>query len=328
MRPTPPAPLPGSATVASGGTVASTPRDRLLAEAGVLVVVLCWAANFVVVKGAISDLPPLVFTGLRYVVASISLLALLRLRTGTIAVPRRDLALAIGLGALGFGVYQVFWISGLTAITAGESALFVATSPVIVALVASAMGVEGLSVAKVGGVLLSFGGVAIVIGAGGEVTLGASLVGDVLTLAGTVAWATYTVLTARAMRRIDVVPLTAWAVVGGTLVLLPLMVWQWTTTPGVVIDGSHVFAILYSGVLAAGLANVLISHGVRLVGPTRVTVLQYLVPALAVVLGAVFLREEIRPGHVLGGAVIVLGVVLMRAAGSGRLRVERPAVRR
>ena len=294
-------------------TVASTSRDRLLAELGVLLVVVCWAANFVVVKAAIGDLPSLVFTGLRYLLASLSLLLLLRWQAGSIRLPARELLISLGLGALGFGVYQVLWVSGLESITAGESALLVATSPIVVALVATALGVEALTPLKVVGIALSFVGTVLVIGAGTGLTLGASLVGDALTLGGTAAYATYTVLTAKAMRTIPPIPLTAWAVVGSTIVLVPLMLWQAATTPGWGLDLGGVLAIAYSGILAAGLANVLISHGVRLVGPTRVTVLQYGVPPLAVVFGAVALAEPILAGHVLGGLVIVLGVIVMRA---------------
>ena len=61
-------------------------------------------------------------------------------------------------------------------------------------------------------------------------------------------------------------------------------------SPGIVL------AILYSGILAAGLANVVVFHGVKLLGPTRITALQSLVPAMAVVLAAIFLGEPIRPG--------------------------------
>ena len=73
--------------------------------------------------------------------------------------------------------------------------------------------------------------------------------------------------------------------------------------------------------LAAGLANVVVFHGVKLLGPTRVTALQFLVPPLAVVLAAIFLGEPIRPGQVVGGAIILAGVALLRA-------VRGPARRR
>jgi drug/metabolite transporter (DMT)-like permease len=71
-------------------------------------------------------------------------------------------------------------------------------------------------------------------------------------------------------------------------------------------------AILYSGFLAAGIANVIVMNGVKVVGPTRTAALQFLVPAIAVGLAAIFLSEPIRPGQVLGGIVIVAGVALTR----------------
>ena len=63
----------------------------------------------------------------------------------------------------------------------------------------------------------------------------------------------------------------------------------------------------------AGLANVLVFHAIRLLGPTRITAYQFLVPFIAVVLGATFIGEPIRTAQIAGGAVIVGGVALTRA---------------
>jgi drug/metabolite transporter (DMT)-like permease len=71
-------------------------------------------------------------------------------------------------------------------------------------------------------------------------------------------------------------------------------------------------AILYSGMLSSGVSNVVVMNGVKVVGPTRTAALQFLVPALAVVLAAVFLNEAIRAGQIVGGVVIVGGVLLTR----------------
>ena len=65
----------------------ATPRERRLAEIGVLVTVLIWSANFVVVKAAIGELGPLTFTSLRYAVAAITLLLVLRWRQGAFRFP-------------------------------------------------------------------------------------------------------------------------------------------------------------------------------------------------------------------------------------------------
>jgi drug/metabolite transporter (DMT)-like permease len=66
--------------------------------------------------------------------------------------------------------------------------------------------------------------------------------------------------------------------------------------------------------LAAALANLIVFNGVRLLGPTRIITLQSLVPAMAVVLAFLFLREPIRPVQVVGGVIIVAGVALTRYA--------------
>jgi len=117
------------------------------------------------------------------------------------------------------------------------------------------------------------------------------------------------------LRRVDPLQATAWAVLGGTLFLLPFGVWEMATSPWPALSPAAVVGILYSGALAAGVANVLVFHAIRLVGPARVTVSQFLVPAGAVVLGAILLQEPVGPAQVIGGAVIVLGVWLTRRPG-------------
>ena len=67
-----------------------------------------------------------------------------------------------------------------------------------------------------------------------------------------------------------------------------------------------------------GAAGQNVYNGLKLLGPTRVTAFQALVPALAVVLAAIFLGEAIRPVQVVGGAVILAGVALVRPGALSR----------
>ena len=292
--------------------VRATARERRLAEIGVLATVAIWSANFVVVKAAIGELGPFTFTSLRYVVAALTLLAVLRWRTGSVRWPAgygRQLFL---MGALGFGAYQLLWSLGLTQITAGDSALLIAASPVFTALLAGAVGMDRLTTPKLAGALIAFTGVAVVIAGGHELSLGASLVGDLLTLGAAGLWAVYTTAGARILRTVDPLPATTWTVVAGALVLAPFGLWEAANAEPVTFTPAAILAIVYAGALAAGLANVFVFNAIRLVGPTRVTATQFLVPAGAVILGAIFLNEPIGPGQVVGGAIIVLGVWLTR----------------
>jgi len=278
----------------------------------VLITVAIWSANFVVVKAAIGVFGPLTFTSLRWGVALATMLLIVRWRSGAIRWPGRDGWILMGLGVLGFGCYQLLWTIGLTQITAGDSALIVASSPVLVALLAGAVGLDHLTPPKLAGAVIAFGGVAVVIAAGHELRLGTSLVGDLLTLGAAALWAVYTTAGARLLRRIDPLRATAWAVLGGAIFLLPLGVWEAVTSAPVDVTPAAVAGVLYSGALAAAIANVILFNAIRLAGPTRVMSLQFLVPAGAVVLGAIVLAEPVRPAQLLGGAVIVLGVWLLR----------------
>jgi drug/metabolite transporter (DMT)-like permease len=278
-----------------------------------------WAANFIVVKGALTLLPPVGFTMLRYGLASIALLVILRWSEGQISFPRPDTIRILVLGGLGFGLYQILWTTGLTTIPAGDSALIIASTPVLVAVLAVVAGADTLTPMKFAGAVLSFLGVVVVIAAGVGISMSGSGVGSLLTLAAAACWASYTAFAAPVLRTHSPLVLTTWATIGGTLVLIPPGVAQ-LAAPGALGPEQAeqivpiTLAIAYSGVLAAALANVVVFNGVRLLGPTRVITLQSFVPAMAVVLAYVFLGEPIRPAQVVGGLIIVLGVALTRRA--------------
>ncbi len=273
---------------------------------------IIWAGNFIVVKSALAVLPPVAFTFLRFLLASVTLLVLLRWREGSIGLPRRDLLAMWILGGLGFGIYQMLWTTGLTTVAAGDSALIIAVAPVLVALLAVVARSDVLTPLKLAGVLVSFVGVAIVIASGPGLSIGGSIVGEVITLAAAFCWSIYTAYAGPYLRRISPLRATAWSTVAGTAVLAPVAILQLGTVELGRAGPEVAGAIVYSGLLSAGISNVVVLNGVKVVGPTRTAALQYFIPALAVVLAAIFLLEPIRPGQIVGGLVIVAGVLLTR----------------
>jgi drug/metabolite transporter (DMT)-like permease len=301
--------------------------DRRLVEASVVGVMVVWALNFIVVKDVLAIMPPIAFTFLRYSLASATLLLILARTEGPVRLPRPEGWKIVALGGLGFGVYQILWTVGLQSIPAGDSALLVSSTPVIVAVIAVIVGTDTLSPQKAAGVLLSFVGVVIVISAGVGLDLSGSPIGFVLTLGAAFCWGIFTSVGARILQRRSPLVLTTWGTVGGTLVLAIPGIGQ-LIAPGAIDTSTTedviriVLSVAYSGILAAALANIIIFNGVRLLGPTRIITIQALVPAFAVVLAFLFLGEPITLGQVVGGAVILGGVALTRIAS------RRPPVRR
>jgi drug/metabolite transporter (DMT)-like permease len=288
---------------------------------------LFWATNFIVVKAAIAQIPPVTFAFLRFGLAALTLLALLRWREGRLGLPRRDVIPILGLGALGFGIYQILWSVALQDIPAGDSALLIATTPVITALLAVTNGADTLTRTKLLGSLVSFAGVGVIVSAGHELSLGGALLGDDLTLVDAVWWSIYTAYGAPILRRHSPLRTTAWAMVGGAAVLAVPGAWQSIGVGWSGVTGDAWAGLAFSAFLPAGVANVVVFNAIRLVGPTRITAYQFLVPFMAVILGAAFLSEGVRVDQLLGGLVIVLGVAISRTdrvtAFGGWLRERR-----
>jgi drug/metabolite transporter (DMT)-like permease len=279
---------------------------------GVVVVMAFWAGNFIVTKGVLGVLPPVGFTLLRFLLASAILLVVLRWREGRIRIPLRDLWPLAALGVLGFGAYQILWTTALGRISAGDSAVLIAASPVLTALIAVAIGTDTLTGTKLAGAVLSFAGVVIVVGAGAALGIGGDTLGYALTLLAAVCWATYSALGGPVLRKHSPLRATTWATIAGTAVIAIPGIAQLSTVDLASVGPGALLAIVYSGTLSAGIGNVIVLNGIGLLGPTRITALQALVPALAVVLAFLVLGEPIRLGQVIGGAIIVTGVILTR----------------
>jgi drug/metabolite transporter (DMT)-like permease len=271
-----------------------------------------WAANFIVVKAANEQIPPVTFAFLRFGIAALTLLVGLRWREGRVGLPRRDVVPILGLGALGFGIYQILWSTALQGIAAGDSALLVATTPVLTALLAVLSGADVLTRTKLLGSAVAFSGVGVIVAAGHGISLGGAIVGDILTLVAALLWSIYTAFGAPILRRHSALRTTTWAMVGGTLVLLIPGAVQAAGNDWAAVDARAWAGLMFSAFIPAGIANVIVFSAIRLVGPTRITAYQFLVPFMAVLMGAAFLAEPVRADQLLGGLIIVLGVALMR----------------
>ena len=217
------------------------------------------------------------------------------------------------LGVVGFGLYQTIWATALRTIPAGDSALLIAATPILTALIAVVAGSDILTRRKLAGAVVSFGGVGIVVIVGQGIRLGEALGGDLLTLAAAACWALYASFGAPILRRQSALRTTTWAIIAGAIFLAPLGLLEARGNDWSLVPGAAWLGLGFSAIFPAGVANVVVFHGMGLLGPTRITAYQFLVPFFAVIMGAIFLGDPILAGQLVGGAVIVAGVVLARS---------------
>ena len=277
-----------------------------------LLVVLIWGVNFTVTKGAFARFPPLAFTGVRFALASLLLVPLVRRLEGQDPLPRQVLARLVVLGVVGNTLYQLGFILGLDRTTASNSALILAAMPSIVALLAVALGFEPLRPRVLGGVLVATAGVVLVVAARGAGFDGTTTAGDLLTLGAVICWAGYTLGLRVLPPEVSPLRVTMVTTVAGApgLVLagLPEMLgMDWSAV------GWQGWAALgYATFLSLLVAYVIWNRSVQVVGASRTVIYMCLTPLVAVITAAVFLGERPTPLQAVGAALIIGGVLVTR----------------
>lgn len=306
----------------TGRTRGGAKQGAKLGEVSLLLAAFFVGTDFVSVKYALQGLPPLTLVPLRYVVAGLMLLGLLRLlgNTGGIGLPLRDLPVMVGLGFVGVTLNQVGYTVGLSLTSGSNGALIFATAPVWGLLLGLVLRLERGSWRGALGLGLAVGGVALVVG-GGLGSPEASAGGDLLVCVSAFSWGAYTVLSLPILRRLDPLVVAGWTILLGGIAALPL---AFTGFPGLSepvtsVDWSSVgvgswMAAVYSTVLASGFAIAAWQANVSRLGANRVLVYMYLVTIFGFVLSVLLLGEGLSIEKLAGAAVILLGVYLARRA--------------
>jgi drug/metabolite transporter (DMT)-like permease len=291
---------------------AAARRNVLVTEALLVLMSVIWGMNFAVMKYGTDVLEPFAYNGVRLVLGSIVMLAILWSR-GLPALPWKDVRALMLLGSLGTGLYQLFFISGLAMTRAGTASLVIASSPAVIAIVGRFLGVEKVSSRAVWGILLSIAGIAFVILSSADSSEGqSSVVGDLLILASVICWSFYTHLMRPYTQRIDGIQIATWSLIGGTIPVFALAL------PAIARAHWHAVvpltwaAIFYSGVGSMGIAYLFWYRGVRVIGSMRTAMFSNLQPIVALAVSWPMLGEKPTIMQGAGAAAVFGGLLLTR----------------
>src|SRR3954466_6894778 len=303
-------------TAASSNIPASPPPRipaRLSGDLSMLTVCLIWGMNFSITKLALAAIPPLPFTAVRFVIASVLLWIVLRLVEGPGALPAGAMRTLVLLGILGNTCYQLAFTVGLHHTTATNSALILSMLPTVVAVLAGLLGLERITRRMRWGITLGTLGVVIVIATRGVGFRSSTLGGDLLTLVAVLCWAGYTVGLRRVPAGISALRVTTITTIAGTpgLVLAGL--------PGVLrqnwsaVHPQAWAALGYAAFFSLVIAYLLWNRSVKAVGGTRTAIYMCVTPLVAAAGAWLLLGERPHALQGFGAVLIVAGVILTRA---------------
>ncbi len=282
------------------------------AELWLLVLVVIWSVNFSVLKVGLAAFEPYSFNALRFVLAAVFLTGALYLRGGLILPDREDLARVVALGLLGHVIYQLLFINGMDLTRAGNASLMLATAPVYTALFSKLAGHERVGLVTGAGMVATLAGVGLVIGSGGGPLSFSSntVLGDLLVMGAAILWAAYTVGARKIVRKYGALTLMVWTLWVGSACLVaigtPQLLAMEPASPGAWA------AVAYAGLLGIGVGQLLWYRGVKLIGSTRTAVYQNVVPIGAIAVAWAWLDEVPNAGQLVGAAVVVGGVAVVR----------------
>jgi drug/metabolite transporter (DMT)-like permease len=287
-------------------------------ESALALMVLVWGVNFAVVKHALVVFDPLVFNATRFVIASVLVYAVLRVQ-GTFGLPeRRHLPRVILLGLLGNVAYQVCFILGLDRTRAGSASLILALTPVFTAFLSRMTGHERPGGRTWGGAALSIAGVALVTGSGLSLDGREALAGSLILVAASLGWALYTVGAQPVVTRYGSVRTTAWTLWVGAVGLLVVAAPALARQEWGAVDTRAWGALVFSACFAIALAYLIWYRGVERIGNTRTAIFSNLTPVVAMAAAAVLIGETPSPWALVGAAMTLTGVMVVRSDPGGR----------
>jgi drug/metabolite transporter (DMT)-like permease len=278
---------------------------------------ILWAGNAVVGRLVAGVVPPLTLNFLRWAIAFVLLLPLAAwvMKRSSPLWPRiKRFAL---LGLLGIGMYNVLQYAALKTSTPLNVTLVASSIPVFMLALGALFFGQRIRGAQAAGAALSIAGVLVVLARGDVAHLAEVrfVIGDLLMLVATAAWAWYSWLLTKpgdppeirsdwaAMLMAQLVPGVMWSALfagGEWMFSAPTMQWSW----------GLVAALAYVAIAPAIVAYRCWGLGVQRVGPAVAGFFSNLTPLFAALFSSAFLGEPPRLYHAFAFALIVGGIVV------------------
>ena len=274
-----------------------TPRGWfLLVSLGII-----WGIPYLFIKIAVETFSPGTLVFLRVALAAIILLPIVLARGQWRSLRGHwRWVIAFALVEMAFTWTALNWAE--ERITSSLAALLIALVPLVTALLARFVGLDDrLTGSRVVGLVIGFVGVGILVGfdlTGGDLPVLAAMAIVVL------GYALGPILVDRKLGELPSLAVIAAAMLVNTIIFAPIAALTWPSEP---IPLRAWISVLILGAICSALAFIVFFRLIAEVGPSRTTLITYINPVVAVILGIVVLSEPLTLGMVAALPLILLG---------------------
>jgi drug/metabolite transporter (DMT)-like permease len=268
------------------------------------------ALCFPVGRYGLGIIEPFKFAFYRFLLATIVLLGLTKLRKQDPPIERADYGRIVVLGFIIILGNQVMYLWGQSLTAAGHGSVLFATTPIWVMILAAIFLREQLTWKKIVGGSLAVAGAFTIITAG-SLKLGAEyLVGDLIILVSVWAWAVYAILGKPLAEKYGALRITAYALSVGALAYAPFGLYRAITFDYSRATTAGWMAIIYFA-LGSSVASYVIWYWLlKKMTASRLAVYSNIQPILATSVAYFALGERLGLPFFIGGSIVLVGVIL------------------
>jgi len=293
-----------ASTTASRSASSALAEPRMLIPLALLALYVIWGSTYLGIRFALESYPPFLLAGLRFLIAGLLLLAVLRVR----GVPMPSLrqwrnAGITGVLLLGFGNGLVCFAE--QHVSSGIAAVAVACVPLFIALFAGAYG-EWPSRMEVFGLVIGFVGV-IVLNLGGS--LSGTPLGALTLIVAAICWAFGSAWSRKQDMPSGPMNTTVQMLCASVALLLVggLSGEKLPTHPSLHATLALAYLVVFGSIIAFSAYLYVLKHA----RPAIASSYAYVNPPVAVIFGALLADERVHALDLLGMAVILVGVGLI-----------------
>lgn len=276
-----------------------------------MTVMFIWGMNVVAVKFLVDHFNPVMMQGLRIGTAGMAALLILYFLKDLRKVTKREMFF-IAMGAL-FGqvAHHAFLAVGLQYTTASNGSLILGLIPITTAVLAMIFLNETVTKSRLTGILLGFGGVALVV-INPVDSAGAISSGDFLVFMSMVAQAISFIIIRKVTGTLSPRQLTAMMLLIGSVSLIGIsLIVEPADTAAFNTAGLLVWSVFFSSaILATGMGHILFNAAIQKIGAGKTAIFNNFVPFFALIGSFFFLGEQIFLTQIGGFILIVTGVLL------------------
>ena len=292
-----------------------SPPARYRNAASFALLSVLFGCSFVAIKTGLRELPPLLFAGLRFDIGAAVLVGYVvgtRARSTWLPQTRNDVLGIATAGVFLVALNNALLFTGQGSTTPAMASIMYGLNPVLAPVFAWWLLGDRLSKVRALGIGIALAGVVIIVQPSPSTLGGDGTVGQLLVLGAAAAIAAGSVLLKRLQPQMDRLPLTAWAMAVGALLLHGASLAGGEAQASVGTAGPLTLAsLLVVGVPSTAVAYALHFGLLERIGPVRANLVAYVVPITAALTGWVFLAAGLSWVTVVGFLVVVAGFGLV-----------------